>query len=238
MHVCLFDIDGTLLHAGGAGRAAMELALRMAVGITAPTPDIPTAGRTDRAIIEEVLRHHKVKVDRELLERYRAAYVRELRHQLAARLTLVYPGVPELLLHLRNRGDVLLGLLTGNFRDAAWVKLKHFGLDEFFCFGGFGDDHLERVAVAQAALTQARHFHPGPLRPECVWVLGDTPVDVQCGRAIGTRVIAVATGASTLAELSATEPDHLFADFSNPMEVVALLDDSSMVHNIRPGIWS
>jgi phosphoglycolate phosphatase len=224
MHVCLFDVDGTLLHAAGAGRAAMEFALSTALGITVPTPDFPTAGRTDRAIIEEVFNHHKLRVDRELFERYRAVYIRELRQQLAVRLTRVYPGVPELLQQLRNRGDVRLGLLTGNFRDAAWIKLKHFGLDEFFCFGGFGDEHCNRDAVAQVALTQARQCHPGPLSRERVWVLGDTPADVRCGRAIGCRVIAVATGASSFAELSAAEPDHLFADFSNPTDVVALLN--------------
>lgn len=223
MHVILFDIDGTLLHSGGAGQAGIERALEVAFGITAPTEGIPTAGRTDRGIGRDLIRFHGLEDSETTHVRLQQTYLSVLPHELASRQGIVYPGVRELLRRLSDRNDVRLGLLTGNYREAAWQKLRHYGLAEHFFFGGFGDDHPDRDDVARQALAAAvEHHAPQTIDRENVWVIGDTPADVRCGRAIGARVIAVATGLSSFDELRHTEPDHLFADFSNVEAVLSL----------------
>ena len=128
-----------------------------------------------------------------------------------------------MLVRLSGRDDVRLGLLTGNYREAAWQKLRHYGLAEHFAFGGFGDDHADRDDVARQALTAAAEHHaPQTINREKLWVIGDTPADVRCGRAIGARVIAVGTGMYSMEELRQSEPDHLFADFADVDSVLSL----------------
>ncbi len=223
MHVILFDIDGTLLHSGGAGQGGIEFALKLAFGITAPTDGIPTAGRTDRGIGRDLIRFHGLEDSDSTLARLQEAYLRVLPDELASRQGGVYPGVRELLVRLSGRDDVRLGLLTGNYREAAWQKLRHYGLAEHFAFGGFGDDHADRDDVARQALTAAAEHHaPQTINREKLWVIGDTPADVRCGRAIGARVIAVGTGMYSMEELRQSEPDHLFADFADVDSVLSL----------------
>ncbi|HVJ67445.1 MAG TPA: HAD hydrolase-like protein, partial [Caulifigura sp.] len=133
----------------------------------------------------------------------------------------VLPGIRELLALLAARKDVTLGLLTGNFEEGAWIKLRHFELDHYFLFGGFGDDHFDRDDVARLAY-DATHRHLGRrVEPQDVWVIGDTPSDVRCGKAIGAWTVAVATGMYTEADLWPHNPDLLLLDFSDPQ---ALLD--------------
>lgn len=223
MHVILFDIDGTLLHSGGAGQAGIERALELAFGVTAPTTGIPTAGRTDRAIGVDLIRFHGLEDSDSTHARLQETYLQLLPSELDNRQGVVYPGVRELLARLSQRDDVLLGLLTGNYREAAWQKLRHFGLAEHFAFGGFGDDHADRDEVARQALMAATEHHaPQEINRDKLWVIGDTPADVRCGRAIGARVIAVATGMYSVEELKPFNPDHLFADFSDVEAILSL----------------
>lgn len=223
MHCLLFDIDGTLLHSGGAGQGGIERALELAFGITAPTHGIPTAGRTDRAIGQDLIRFHGLEQSEATHARLLEAYLRVLPSELANRQGTVYPGVRELLARLRKRADVRMGLLTGNYREAAWLKLRHYDLAEHFAFGGFGDDHADRDDVARHALAAAAEHHaPETIDPSAVWVIGDTPADVRCGRAIGARVVAVATGLYSADELAKSEPDHLFGDFRDVESVLSL----------------
>ena len=116
-----------------------------------------------------------------------------------------------------------MGLLTGNFQVGAQLKLEFYKLDHHFEFGSFGDRHLDRNDVAREALKEARKRYDGTVDPDRVWVIGDTPADVRCGRAIGAQVIAVATGIYSLDELEATKPDCLFADFADPEPLLRLL---------------
>jgi len=115
-----------------------------------------------------------------------------------------------------------LGLLTGNTRAGARIKLAHYGLDQYFDFGGFGDNHFERDDVAREALSATRERLGDAVDLDRVWVIGDTPNDVRCGRAIQARTIAVATGDHTREELAAANPDHLAAIFADPEPVLAL----------------
>lgn len=222
MPVCFFDIDGTLLNSGGAGQAAMEHALELVFGITGPTHGISYAGRTDRAITSDMLRYHNVEPADEVVAGFMEAYLSRLPHELAACTGVVLPGVPELLAQLSEHPGMVLALLTGNFRRGAELKLTHYELMHYFQCGGFGDDHRERNDVARQAAAEVCSTI-GPHAAEESWVIGDTPADIECGRAIGAVTVAVATGVFSAQELEQAAPDHLFEDFSDVARVLQLL---------------
>jgi phosphoglycolate phosphatase-like HAD superfamily hydrolase len=215
MHVCLFDIDGTLISSGGAGKAALEAGLIEEFGIDRITDELELGGRTDRAICRDLFRYHVLDDTPENWRRLIAAYLRHLPACLTAKGGRVLPGITALLEGLKGRDDVLVGLLTGNVRAGAAAKLGHFGLYEHFGFGGFGDDHFDRDDVAREALAAVRRHGNGRASPDRIWVIGDTPLDVRCARAIGAQAVAVATGWHPAEELAACEPDLLFSDLSD-----------------------
>lgn len=215
MITCLFDIDGTLLASGGAGKAALESAFTAVFGLPI-REHIPYSGRTDRAIARDLLRLHDVEPSHENWERLLAGYLARLPESLNQHHGRVLPGILALLQTLKARSDVALGLLTGNVRAGARVKLGHFGLFEHFAFGGFGDHHFDRDDVAREALAAVRMHVGSQASPERIWVIGDTPLDVQCARAIGAKVVAVATGVHSYDQLAETSPDLAMQDFSDP----------------------
>ncbi len=215
MDIILFDIDGTLLSSGGAGKFALETAFTEDFGVPLRV-QIPYAGRTDRAIVADLFQSHGVEPTPAHLEKILAGYLRRLPTSLERLKGKILPGIVELLTHLRERTQITVGLLTGNVRAGAKVKLGHFGLYEQFTFGGFGDHHLDRDDVAREALAAAR-THVGPhVTADRIWVIGDTPMDVRCARAIGAKVLAVATGLHTMAQLQACDPDLALEDMSDP----------------------
>jgi phosphoglycolate phosphatase-like HAD superfamily hydrolase len=213
MHVCLFDIDGTLIASGGAGKAALEAALIEEFGVPRIIDKLQLSGRTDRAIIADLFRLHVIDDTPENHRRLRDAYLRQLPRFLHAGRVL--PGIAELLAHLAEREDVAVGLLTGNVRAGARVKLGYFGLCDYFAFGGYGDHHLDRDDVAREALTEVRRRFNGFVHPKRIWVVGDTPLDIRCARAIGARAVAVATGWHRVEELAEHAPDLLLTDLSD-----------------------
>jgi phosphoglycolate phosphatase len=215
MHVCLFDIDGTLISSGGAGKAALEAGLAEEFGIDRITEKLELSGRTDRAICRDLFRYHFLEETPNNWQRLIAAYLRHLPACLSQKDGRVLPGVGTLLEGLRCRNHVLVGLLTGNIRAGAKVKLGHFGLYEYFSLGGFGDDHFDRDDVAREALEAVRRHGNGSAPADRIWVIGDTPLDVRCARAIGARAVAVATGWHPVEELAACQPDLLFHDLSD-----------------------
>jgi phosphoglycolate phosphatase len=222
MIICLFDIDGTLLASGGAGKAALESAFCDEFSV-ALRHQVPYSGRTDRAIIRDLLRLHDIDYTVENRDRLFAGYLQRLPDRLVRNQGRVLPGMLELLQSLRQRDDIAIGLLTGNLRAGAKVKLGHFGIYDHFAFGGFGDHHYDRDDVAREAL-QAAHAHTASTIPgDRVWVIGDTPLDVQCARAIGARVVAVATGVHSVEQLQATSPDLTLADFADAAPFLKLL---------------
>jgi phosphoglycolate phosphatase-like HAD superfamily hydrolase len=222
MIACLFDIDGTLLASGGAGKAALEAAFTGEFGIPLRV-QIPYAGRTDRAIIRDLFRMHGVADSAENLQTLLRGYLRRLPDSLRRHDGRVLPGIEPLLQELKQTARIAVGLLTGNVRDGARAKLGHFGLYEHFGFGGFGDDHFDRDDVAREALASV-HRCVGPhCTADRVWVIGDTPLDVQCARAIGARVAAVATGLHSCEELAPSKPDLLLSDLSDPLPLLRLI---------------
>ncbi len=222
MRVLLFDIDGTLLNSGGAGQAAMEDALESAFGVTAPTDGIPVAGRTDRAITTDMLKFHNIPITQDNWQLLYEHYLSRLPQHLESRGGLILPGVVNLLDQLAAEASCFLGLLTGNFRRGAELKLGHFQLSHHFRCGGYGDHHHDRDDVAREAKQDALQTL-GRTEHDDVWVIGDTPNDVKCGRAIGAKVVAVATGHYTSDELRRTQPDYLFESFTDVATVVESL---------------
>jgi len=222
--IYLFDIDGTLLNSGGAGQHAMEAVLLEEFGCELPAVfDIPAAGRTDRAITHDLLELFGLPSHDDSHLRFHDAYVSRLPEALAQRKGTVLPGIARILEHLQRLESAQVGLLTGNYRRGADAKLTHYGLDRFFRFGGFGDRHLHRNDVARDALQDACRFLNVQIDPEHVWVIGDTPADIECARAIGARVIAVCTGMYKHDELAELQPDFLVESMEETDQVLQWL---------------
>ena len=208
MHVCLFDIDGTLLRTAGAGMAALASALLDEFGID-DVKEVQTSGRTDRGIVRDCFQKHEIPHTRQNWDRWRGAYLKRLTAALASRPGEVLPGVVELLTRLSTRKDVAIGLLTGNLSEGARIKLAHYALDHFFSFGAYGDDHFDRDDIAREALALVRQRFEDRVGCDDVWIIGDTPLDVQCARAIGARCVGVTTGLYRRDELMVAAPDLL-----------------------------
>lgn len=222
-HILFFDIDGTMLSTGGAGQKAMELALTEEFRLEFPFEDILTAGRTDRGIEDEIFGKYRLPDTPHHRERFMRAYLDRLPECMSELTGALLPGVRELLHALHQRADVRLSLLTGNYCEGAWIKLRHFRIDHYFSAegaGGFGDHHAHRDDVARLALqTVSQHLERTiPGNDACV--IGDTPADIQCARAIGARAAAVATGVYSREQLEPHTPDHLFDDLSDIGHVI------------------
>ncbi|HVJ46992.1 MAG TPA: HAD family hydrolase [Luteolibacter sp.] len=197
----LFDIDGTLVDTGGAGMKALQEASVEIFGHEGPSLDL--AGATDLGIVAQIHSHFEIEPTPERIEAYFKAYLARLDWNLAngGFPAKVFDGVVEILAALSDRPGVTLGLLTGNTAEGAATKVRHFGLSAYFPFGAYGCDHADRnqlgpIALERAAAHASRRFSPGE-----TWVIGDTPKDIACAKAIGARCLAVATGRYTVAEL-------------------------------------
>ncbi len=218
MRLALFDIDGTLLREGIAPKLAFARALRETFDTTGPVSGFHFAGMTDPQCVAEIMRMAGVadEVIQErrdaCLDRYVAHLAEEMRNHDGAKL---FPGVKELLGRLSGREDVLVGLLTGNVRRGAMLKLDRFKLGGYFRFGAFGDEHEDRGELARIALEKAESILGRAVRGEEATVIGDTPRDVACARAIGARAVIVATGLVSREELLAAEPDVLLESFED-----------------------
>src|SRR5262249_13017644 len=181
-------------------------------------------GRTDRAIGLDLFSTNRIEESEHNWQRFLTAYLQNLPVCLASHKGQILPGIGDFLERIGARRDVALGLLTGNVREGARLKLSHYGLFQHFAFGGFGDHHLNRDDVAQDALLAVERHVKRPVDRRRVWVIGDTPLDVRCARSIGARVLAVATGWHSREALAAERPDLTLADLSDPTLFLALWD--------------
>jgi phosphoglycolate phosphatase len=226
MRVILFDIDGTLVSTGGAGRMALERGMAGAFGVPPTSDGISLSGRTDRGIARDLFGAHGIAETEENWQRFRRAYLAALPGTLAERAGRVLPGVADLLSQLAGREDTAVGLLTGNIREGARLKLTYYQIFHHFGpgFGGFGDVHLERDHVAREALESARAHLGRERAPTQVWVVGDTPLDVRCAHSIGARAVAVATGEYSVDVLQKEGADAVVPDLSTAVELLLVAD--------------
>jgi len=245
MHICFFDIDGTLVLTGGAGQAAFAKTLSEDFGIPEIDTTVPFAGRSDRAIAMDFFRRHGIEPSAENWRRFCDGYLRWLEQMLPTHRGVVLPGVVELLDILAARGDVAIGLLTGNLKEGARRKLGYYGLWHWFGFGGFGDEFTERCDIAAAALAAARsHLNGRAITTKWdidaarqhsqfdkddvafsgeILVIGDTPHDIECGRSIGARCIAVSTGQTSVSLLQEARPDVLIDTLRDASSILSFL---------------
>jgi phosphoglycolate phosphatase len=225
-HLILFDIDGTLVLTGGAGLRAMNRACADLVGHPKALDGIPVAGRTDWSILEDVMRLHGMALEPPLFDELRARYITHLRDEIEQPGTgtkAVMPGIRSLLDALQSRSDVALGLLTGNFMDGARIKLEHFDLWRYFRCGAFGDDSSDRNALVPVAIARARECGLADFAAADVFVVGDTPHDIACARAVGATPIAVATGSYSVERLRESGGEIVFADLRDTNAFLQLL---------------
>jgi len=216
VRLVLFDIDGTLLHTGGAGVRAFGRAFAAEFGLVQGMEHMRFAGRTDSGLVREFLTLHGITHSPENFQRFCDAYVFWLDHHLHELPGGPCRGAREWLAELATLpAPPVLGLLTGNIRLGAQIKLRHYGLWEPFVTGGFGDDHEDRNEIARIARQRGSRHLGRELRGEEILVIGDTPLDIACGRAIGARCLAVATGGAPLAELQAHRPDWAVPDLTH-----------------------
>lgn len=225
-NLVLFDVDGTLILTGLAGVRAMTLAFRDVFGVDDGFSHISMAGLTDSFLLTSALSRAQRDMDDDAVARFRDAYVAHLTVEVlkpGQGRKGIMPGVRELLEALETRQDVFLGLLTGNFAEAARIKLEYFDLWRYFRCGAYGDDDSDRNALVPIALSRARECGSPP-DFDRVFVVGDTPHDIACAAAAGATSIAVATGNHDVDALRAAGADVVFEDLSDLKCFLRLLD--------------
>ena len=215
IRLVLFDIDGTLVHTGGAGTKAFAKTFATEFDLHHGSEKMKFAGRTDVSLVREFFKIHHLDERPEHFRQFFDRYVFWLEHIVAKSTGGGCPGVRTFIADLLALPQPpMLGLLTGNIRLGAEIKLRRFGLWDFFAMGGFADDHEDRNHIAVAALERGRRVLGKNLQPQEIVVIGDTPFDVRCGKFIGAKTLAVATGGSKLEELLPHAADWTVADLT------------------------
>ena len=215
VRLVLFDIDGTLIRTGGAGVQAFAKVFATEFNAVDGFERLKFAGRTDVSLVREFFEFHKIPPTPENFRRFFERYVFWLDHILRESQGVICTGVQEFIGDLKGLPDPpLLGLLTGNIRLGAEIKLRHFNLWEVFETGAFADDHEERDQIAAIARERGGQMLNRELHGEEVVVIGDTPLDIRCARAIGAKALAVATGGHSLSELKQHAPDWAVENLS------------------------
>jgi len=222
----LFDIDGTLLLTGGAGKLAFNHVFEENFGIQGAWQNIHPDGRTDPSLIKELfeknLGRHPSPQEADRIEQ---AYGKAMSWSLQeAKNFRLMPGVLELLKVLEEREMGWMGLATGNFEKTAYLKLERAGLRNFFRFGGFGSDHPDRLELTRLALERGRQSLGRWVPAEEVWLIGDTVEDIRCGKLLGLNTVAVATGSTTKGTLVQHRPDFVLDSLQPLGEVLMVFE--------------
>jgi len=219
----LFDIDGTLIVSGGAGEGALKDAMSERFGVDEDLGGIVLAGATDALIARQLLEKNALQSTPDNISALLDSYLQYLPGRMPLHSGRLLPGIRDLLERLKAIEEVSLALLTGNLRRGAQIKLTHYGVWDYFEFGAFADDHHDRNELGRFARSRAFDQHGIEFLPEDIFVIGDTPRDIECGRAIGAKTVAIATGNYTASTLSEHNPDFLFQDLGDTEAVVTAL---------------
>lgn len=217
--LALFDIDGTLLAPRGLGRRSLERAFEQRYRRRGVFDGVEFHGRTDPEIFAEGLQRlgRPASEYPEMLDRY----LGHLEAEVAGGPALALPGIVDLVEALASTAGVVLGLVTGNVRRGASIKLARDGLARRFPIGAFGDDSTDRGELVRLARGRAEAAGFGPFRDEHCFHVGDTLNDIQAARAAGIRAVAVATGGHDRATLEAARPDRLYDVLPGPGRFLA-----------------
>lgn len=213
----LFDIDGTLLYAPGAGRTAFAQAFKEAFGWNQTVEHINFYGATDLNVFRGICTERGVESTSEMEHAFFERLAPALETRLAESPPTLFPNVETVLRAVS--GDWSLGLVTGNIEATAWMKLRYAGIDHYFSFGGFGCTHADRAEIARQALKAS-----GVERPDKVFLIGDTPSDVNAAKVNGFTAIAVATGGFDSRALEKAGADFVFEDLTDTGRVMGVLD--------------
>lgn len=208
----LFDVDGTLIHSGGAGNKGFSRTLETLTGIRDGFRGVDCAGKTDIQIIREAFTALELDLEDQFIQRFFEAYPLHLQEVLPTVQGHVKPGIRELLERLRAEDGLFLGLLTGNVETGATLKLEQFDLHSFFPFGAFGSDDEERNLLLPVAVRRLMELEGVAVKYSDCIVIGDTPLDVECAAVYGASSIAVATGPYPPEELRAAGADLVLSD--------------------------
>jgi len=218
----LWDIDGTLVFMDHAGERALLIAIKELyqrdLGTKLP---VDLKGRTDTSITRDLIAHLGLPGSVEEEKRLQSAYLKHMPTTMPAGKSRVLAGIHDALEAVHQHPEIHQALLTGNLVEGAKLKLSYLGIWHYFEFGAYADDSYDRNDLGPFALARAKEKLGIEFPPERVWIIGDTPHDIACGKAIGAKTIAVATGAFTVEQLAALNPTHTFADLSDTQ---ALLD--------------
>jgi phosphoglycolate phosphatase-like HAD superfamily hydrolase len=224
----LFDIDGTLLWPDGAGRAAMKIGMQQVYGTSGSIEEYKFLGHTERETVFALLReaglseaeieagweHLPGAMETALIES-----IRERRHNIRP-----CPGAHQLIQSLAQRSDVLLGLITGNFKETAMLKLQTAGFDPaVFTVAAYGHISADRADLPPVAVKQAQALTGKTYSGSQIVIIGDTPSDILCGRRLNARSLVVLTGWVSREVLEEHHPDGVFEDLSDTETVIAAI---------------
>ncbi len=225
MKILLFDIDGTLMLSGGAGLRAMNEAFLRVYGKKDVLLNLKLAGRTDTSIIEDALAESGIPFENEKLEYYKSVYYGLLEKEILQPSSekKLMPGIKELIPLLTECKGVYLGLLTGNWEKSGRIKIGHFHLNEYFTFGAFANDSGIRNDLLPFAIKRFIEQYNVIPKPDEVYVIGDTPADINCAKPHGAKAVAVGASFYTVDQLREYNPDYLFTDLSDTEQVLNIL---------------
>lgn len=214
--VVLFDIDETLVHTGGSGARSWKAAFNKLYGVPADIGEHSSAGETDpqvaRATFTAVIGRDPSDDE---LDRLYVQYLLHLADDiLVSEQYRVLPGAERTLVLLGEAG-VMLGLVSGAMEGAARTKLLPANLNRYFIFGAYGSDSPDRVELTRLAVAKATRLH-GKLTPSQVYVVGDTPHDIDAAQAVGAVSVGVASGHYSVAELVAAGGAHVLGSLQDP----------------------
>lgn len=221
----LFDIDGTLLLTGGAGKIAFEEAFEELFEIPHAWRNLDPHGKTDPAIFDEVATRElgRLLTPGEfdlLMERYEDIF--EERIHESPRFELM-PGVVEILEHLSKDLNIFLALATGNFERAGRMKLSRGGIEHYFHTGGFGNDAREREKILLAAVAYSEELARKSFEKSMIFVIGDTEYDIASAKKAGLKSIAVLTNGRTRKHFKQDPPNHILEDLTDIPAFLACL---------------
>lgn len=218
----IWDIDGTLIDSKGCGRRAMDRTFMKLYNIEDGFKTVNMAGRLDWKIVKDALEINKVSQENifDFLNNYGSILKEELKNDS---LCKVLPGIEEIFQNTFEDKDIYHVIGTGNCEIGAKLKLSHLGLDKYFEIGGFGDEDMERWELIGLIMDKAIDYYNVDFKKNDVYVIGDTPSDIECGKKLGINSVAVATGRHKYNELEKYNPDYIFQSLSAFEDFISLI---------------